>query len=162
MDIMSDSEEKTQNVSPDQGATGETGTSVPLAEAEMTKELKAKWLQFLKQKEEEEEIDQMISDLSRKYRNEPIPKIDPRIMGPPCPVFNEDRNRVPPDCPRLKGSDIWENISETAADKGAAPPVKNNEGKEAQETTQESKATDTGDEEGRWRRETDRSTPSEY
>ena len=38
-------------------------------------------------------------------------------------------------------------------DKGAAPPVKNIEGREAQETTKESKATDTGDEEGRCRRE---------
>ena len=150
---MSASEEKTQHVSPDQGATGETATSVPLAEAEMTKELKAEWLQFLKQKEEEEYIDQMISDLSRKCRNEPIPKMDPRLMGPPCPVSNEDGYQVPPDCPRLNGSGNCKNISETAADKCAAPPVKNNEGRKAQETTKESKATDTGDEEGRWRRE---------
>ena len=74
---MSDSEEKTQTVSPDHGATGETATSVPLAEAELTKELKADWLQFLKQKKEEEEIEKLVSDLSKEYRNEPIPKIDP-------------------------------------------------------------------------------------
>ena len=156
---MSDSEEKSQNVSPDQGATGETATSVPLAEAEMTKELKAEWLQFLKQKEGEEEIDQMISDLSRKYRNEPIPKMDPPILGPSCLVFDKDGYRVPPDCPRLKGSGICENISETAADKGAAPPLKNNEGKEAQQTTKVSKGTDTGDEEGRQKREAEEVYP---
>ena len=152
-DIMSGSEEKTQTVSPDHGATGETVTSVPLAEAELTRELKAKWLQFLKQKKEEEEIDKLVSDLSKEYRNEPIPKIDPQILGPPCLVFDEDGYRVPPDCPRLKGSGICENVSEKAADKGAAPPVKNNEVKEAEETSKESKATDTGDEEGRRKRE---------
>ena len=40
-----------------------------------------------------------------------------------------------------------------AVDKCAAPPVKNNEVKEAEETNKESKATDTGDEEGRQKRE---------
>ena len=64
-DIMSIVDKENQTVSPDQGAYGETATSVPLAEAEMTKELQAEWLQFLKQKKEEEEIDKMVSDLSK-------------------------------------------------------------------------------------------------
>ena len=51
---MSGSEEKNQHVSPDQGATGETAISVPLAETDMTKVLEAEWLQFLKQEEEME------------------------------------------------------------------------------------------------------------
>ena len=36
MDIMSDSKEKTSTVSPDQGADGETATSVQLAEVDET------------------------------------------------------------------------------------------------------------------------------
>ena len=55
MDIMSGNEEKTSTISPDQGATGETATSVSLAEAEITlRRLTAEWLQFLKQQGEEE------------------------------------------------------------------------------------------------------------
>ena len=105
-DIMSSVDKETKTVSPDQGADGETATSVPLAEAEMTKELKAEWLQFFKQKKEEEEIDKMVSDLSRKCGNEPIPKIDEQTFGLPCLVLNEDGHPVPPDYPKLKGSDI--------------------------------------------------------
>ena len=95
----------------------------------MTKELKAEWLQFLKQKKEEEEIDKMVSDLSKRYGNAPIPKIDQQTFGLPCLVLNEDGHPVPPDYPKLKGSDIQESVSETAEDKGAAPPVKNSQSK---------------------------------
>ena len=68
-DIMSSVEEKTLTVLPDQGSTGETVTSVPLVEAEMTKKLETEWLQFLKQKKEEEEIDKLVSDLYKENRN---------------------------------------------------------------------------------------------
>ena len=44
---MSESDNKTPTVSPDQGATSATATIVP-------KELESEWLQFLKQKENEE------------------------------------------------------------------------------------------------------------
>ena len=126
---MGSVDKETQTVSADQGATGETAVSVPLAEAEMTKELKAEWLQFLKQKKEEEEIDKMVSDLSKKCSNEPVPKIDLRTLELPHLVLIEDGHPVPQDYPKLKGSDIHESVSETAEDKSAAPPVKNSESK---------------------------------
>ena len=107
----------------------------------------------MKQKKEEEEIDKLVSDLYKENRNKSIPKLDLQLFRLPCSVLDEDGYPIPPNYPKLKGSDICENVCEMAADKCAAPPAKNNEVKEAEETTKESKATDTGDEEGRQKRE---------
>ena len=54
-----------------------------------------------------------------------------------------------------RGSDIHKNESGSAEDKCAAPPMKTNKGKEAEETTKEYKAMNTGDEGGRLRRQTE-------
>ena len=51
---MSESDKKTPIVPSDQGATSMTATVVP-------KELESEWLQFLKQKEEDKEYDEMVS-----------------------------------------------------------------------------------------------------
>ena len=68
---MSDSDEKTPIVPPDQGATSMTATVVP-------KELESEWLQFLKQKKEKEEYDKLVSDVNKEYCKAPwlIPHIN--------------------------------------------------------------------------------------
>ena len=69
-DIMSDREEKTSTVSPDQGATSVTAIIVP-------KELESEWLQFLKQREEEKEYNRHMKIIDKdlaKFWKEPTPQ----------------------------------------------------------------------------------------
>ena len=66
-DIMSESDKKTPIVPSDQGATSMTVTVVP-------KELESDWLQFLKQKKEDEEYDEMVS-----YHNKQVGEMQKKM-----------------------------------------------------------------------------------
>ena len=69
-DIMSESDKKTPTVSPDQGGTSETATSVP-------KELESEWLQFLKQRKDDKEYSEMVSYYNKQAEEIEVPTLDP-------------------------------------------------------------------------------------
>ena len=71
---MSDSDKKRPNVSPDQGATSATAIMVP-------KELESEWLQFLKQRKEDKEFDEMEAEYSRLAGKMEILKMEPALQG---------------------------------------------------------------------------------
>ena len=71
---MSDSDKKRPTEVPDQGATSATAIMVP-------KELESEWLQFLKQRKEDKEFDEMEAGYSRLAGKMEIPKMEPALQG---------------------------------------------------------------------------------
>ena len=67
---MSESGKKTPTVSPDEGATSATATIVP-------KELESEWSQFLKQRKEDKEYDEMVSYFNKQASEMEVPTMDP-------------------------------------------------------------------------------------
>ena len=63
---MSESDTKTPTVSPDQGATSETATSIP-------KELESEWLLFLKQRMDDKEYSEMVSYYNKQAEEIEVP-----------------------------------------------------------------------------------------
>ena len=67
---MSESDKKTPTVSPDQGATSDTATSIP-------KELESELLQFLKQRKDNKEYSEMVSYYNKQTEEIEVPTLDP-------------------------------------------------------------------------------------
>ena len=81
---MSESDKKTPIVPSDQGATSMTATVVP-------KELESAWLQFLKQRKEDKEHDEMVVEYNTMMENIQKRTLYKEDLGPP-PNLDKDKH----------------------------------------------------------------------